>query len=86
MTQEETKRVERMYDDTTHNEKERDEMRRGKKSRHDMLGISWSSLGSCMEIAGASDAEWLLMLDISRCPSQDGHKPQDLRLLWLDDA
>ena len=50
------------------------------KSPYDMLGISWSSLGSCMEIAGASDAEWLLMLDISRCPSQDGHKPQDLRL------
>ena len=75
-----------MYNDTKHNEKERDEMRRGKKSRHDMLGILWSSLGSCMEIAGASDAAWLLMLDISGCPSQDGRKPQDLRLLWLGDA
>ena len=36
-----------------------------------------------MEIAGTSDAVWLLMLDISECPSKDGDKPQDLSLMWL---
>ena len=59
-----------------------------------MVDNSWNSLGSCMEIAGtsdaecllllqSSDAEWVLMLDVSGCPTQHGHKPNDLTLLWL---
>ena len=36
-----------------------------------------------MEIANTSDAVWLLTLDISERPSEDGDKPQDLSLVCL---
>ena len=46
-----------------------------------MLDNTWSSLGGFMEIANTSGAVWLLMLDISERPSEDGDKPQDLSLV-----
>ena len=36
-----------------------------------------------MEIANTSGAVWLLMLDISERPSEEGDNPQDLSLLCL---
>ena len=51
-----------------------------------MLDNTWSSLGDFMEIANMSAAVWLLMLDISERPREDGDKPQDLRLLWVGNA
>ena len=57
-----------------------------RKDGEDMLDYSWSSLGGCSEIAGASDAVWLITLDISERCSGDGHLPQDLSLLWLGKA
>ena len=39
-----------------------------------------------MEIANTSGAVWLLMLDISERPSEEGDNRQDLSLLCLGDA
>ena len=48
-----------------------------------MLDNTWSSLGGFMGIANTSGAVWLLMLDISERPSEEGDNPQDLSLLCL---
>ena len=64
--------------------KTRDHTRLREASRDNMLDLSWSSLGSCLEVAGVSDAVWLHVLKFSRCPNQDGHRPHDLTTFWLD--
>ena len=64
----------------------RREMASGEMDRDDMLDYSWSSLGGCVELAGASNAVWLLTLDISKRPSGDWHQSQDLSLLRLRNA
>ena len=51
-----------------------------------MLDDTWSSLGGFMGMANTSGAVWLLMLDISERPSEEGDNPQDLSLLWLGNA
>lgn len=48
-----------------------------------MLDDTWSSLGGFMEIANTSGAVWLLMLDISERPSEEGDNPQGLSLLCM---
>ena len=47
------------------------------------MEIDGTSDVACLLLLQSSDAEWVLMMDVSGCPSQDGHKQNDLTLLCL---
>ena len=67
-----------------------DDAKRRKMTCWTILGIHLEVAGTsdaeCLLLLQSSDAEWVLMMDVSGCLSQDGHKPNDLTLLWLGNA